>query len=94
MLFSAPEESLQTQESIQWRDADIEMSQFILDFTSDPWQPGASDDGYDEIFQTQAVQLAFNGLSDPSAAVVLSLTSAGILNIVSSGFQASYDPTP
>ncbi len=70
------------------------MSQFILDFTSDVWQPSASDNGFDGLFQTQAVQLAFNGLSDPSAAVVLSLTSDGYLNIVSTGFQASYDPNP
>ena len=74
---------------LQRRDANVETSQFILQMASS-WIIG----GYDELFQTQAVQLTFNTLTDPSAAVVLSLTSANILNIVSSGFLASYDLTP
>ena len=58
---------------------------------TDSWIVGVG--GYDQLSDAATpVQLAFDDLTDLSAAVPLTLTSTGTLSIVSSGPVATYNP--
>ena len=66
------------------------MSQFYLQMT-DSWIVGVG--GYDQLSDAATpVQLAFNDLTDLSAAVPLTLTSTDTPIIVSSSLVATYNP--